>query len=129
MYPEAKAFSEDLVRRDANGNLRYGWNWIDQGIGIDSVYDLGMGLREKRFDELEEKVGQNLDFVYVDIWGNKTGGSDDSWQTRKLSKEINDNGWRMATEWGSANEYDSTFQHWATDLTYGGYKLKVRTAR
>lgn len=124
MYPEAKAFSEDLVRRDANGNLRYGWNWIDQGIGIDSVYDLGMGLREKRFDELEEKVGQNLDFVYVDIWGNKTGGSDDSWQTRKLSKEINDNGWRMATEWGSANEYDSTFQHWATDLTYGGYKLK-----
>ena len=124
MYPEAKAFSEDLVRRDANGNLRYGWNWIDQGIGIDSVYDLGMGLREKRFDELEEKVGQNLDFVSVDIWGNKTGGSDDSWQTRKLSKEINDNGWRMATEWGSANEYDSTFQHWATDLTYGGYKLK-----
>ena len=124
MYPEAKAFSEDLVRRDANGNLRYGWNWIDQGIGIDSVYDLGMGLREKRFDELEEKVGQNLDFVYVDIWGNKTGGSDDAWQTRKLSKEINDNGWRMATEWGSANEYDSTFQHWATDLTYGGYKLK-----
>ena len=124
MYPEAKAFSEDLVRRDANGNLCYGWNWIDQGIGIDSVYDLGMGLREKRFDELEEKVGQNLDFVYVDIWGNKTGGSDDSWQTRKLSKEINDNGWRMATEWGSANEYDSTFQHWATDLTYGGYKLK-----
>ena len=124
MYPEAKAFSEDLVRREANGKLRYGWNWIDQGIGIDSVYDLGMGLREKRFDELEEKVGQNLDFVYVDIWGNKTGGSDDSWQTRKLSKEINDNGWRMATEWGSANEYDSTFQHWATDLTYGGYKLK-----
>ena len=124
MYPEAKAFSDELVRRDASGNLRYGWNWIDQGIGIDSVYDLGMGLREKRFDELEEKVGQNLDFVYVDIWGNKTGGSDDSWQTRKLSKEINDNGWRMATEWGSANEYDSTFQHWATDLTYGGYTLK-----
>ena len=124
MYPEAKAFNEDLVRRDANGNLRYGWNWIDQGIGIDSVYDLGTGSREKRFDELEEKVGQNLDFVYVDIWGNQTGGSDDSWQTRKLSKEINDNGWRMATEWGSANEYDSTFQHWATDLTYGGYTLK-----
>ena len=30
----------------------------------------------------------------------------------------------MATEWGSANEYDSTFQHWATDLTYGGFQLK-----
>lgn len=122
MYPEAKAFSDDLVRRNADGSLRYGWNWIDQGIGIDSIYDLAMGLREARFDALEEKVGQNLDFVYVDIWGNNTGSTlDDSWQTRKLSKEINDNGWRMANEWGCANEYDSTFQHWATDLTYGGY--------
>lgn len=124
MYPEAKAFSDALVRRDNAGNLRYGWNWIDQGIGIDSVYDLGTGSRKQRFDALEKEVGTNLDFVYVDIWGNKTGGSDDSWQTRKLSKEINDNGWRMATEWGSTNEYDSTFQHWATDLTYGGFSLK-----
>lgn len=124
MYPEAKAFSDALVRRDNAGNLRYGWNWIDQGIGIDSVYDLGTGSRKQRFDSLEKEVGTNLDFVYVDIWGNQTGGSDDSWQTRKLSKEINDNGWRMATEWGSTNEYDSTFQHWATDLTYGGFSLK-----
>ena len=123
MYPEAKAFTDDSVRRDDNGNLRYGWNWLDQGVGLDSVYDLGEGHRRQRFNELNEKV-DNMDFVYVDIWGNKTGGNDDSWQTRKLSKEINDNGWRMATEWGSANEYDSTFQHWATDLTYGGFELK-----
>lgn len=132
MYPEAKAFTDDSVRRydkDAEdgshkkGDLRYGWNWLDQGVGLDSVYDLGEGHRRQRFNDLNEKV-DNMDFVYVDIWGNQTGGNDDSWQTRKLSKEINDNGWRMATEWGSANEYDSTFQHWATDLTYGGYKLK-----
>lgn len=25
---------------------------------------------------------------------------------------------------GSGNEYDSTFQHWAADLTYGGYTSK-----
>ncbi|WP_461815657.1 endo-alpha-N-acetylgalactosaminidase family protein [Faecalimonas sp.] len=123
MYPEAKAFTDDSVRRDEKGNLRYGWNWLDQGVGLDSVYDLGEGHRRERFNDLNKKV-ENMDFVYVDIWGNKTGGSDDSWQTRKLSKEINDNGWRMATEWGSANEYDSTFQHWATDLTYGGFELK-----
>ena len=123
MYPEAKAFTDDSVRRDENGNLRYGWNWLDQGVGLDSVYDLGEGHRRQRFNDLNEKV-DNMDFVYVDIWGNQTGGNDDSWQTRKLSKEINDNGWRMATEWGSANEYDSTFQHWATDLTYGGFQLK-----
>ena len=46
------------------------------------------------------------------MWGNLTSsGSEDSWETRKMSKMINDNGWRMTTEWGSGNEYDSTFQH------------------
>ena len=129
MYPEAKAFKDDNVRRDTNGNLRYGWNWIDQGIGLDSIYDLATGEREARFDELHKILGGDgkdmLDFIYVDIWGNNTGSpNDDSQQTRKLSKEINDNGWRMSNEWGGANEYDSTFQHWATDLTYGGKDAK-----
>lgn len=129
MYPEAKAFKDDNVRRNKDGSLRYGWNWIDQGIGLDSIYDLATGEREARFDELHEILGGNgkdmLDFIYVDIWGNNTGSdNDDSQQTRKLSKEINDNGWRMSNEWGGANEYDSTFQHWATDLTYGGEGAK-----
>jgi len=124
MYPEAKAFNDDSVRRDQYGRLRYGWNWIDQGVGLDSVYDLATGNRKERFDKLKALVGDNLDYIYVDIWGNLTGGNDDTWQTRKLSKEINDRGWRMTTEWGPTNEYDSTFQHWAADLTYGGYKAK-----
>ena len=129
MYPEAKAFKDDNVRRNADQSLRYGWNWIDQGIGLDSIYDLATGEREDRFDELHKILGGDgkdmLDFIYVDIWGNNTGSSnDDSQQTRKLSKEINDNGWRMSNEWGGANEYDSTFQHWATDLTYGGKDAK-----
>ena len=129
MYPEAKAFKDDNVRRNADQSLRYGWNWIDQGIGLDSIYDLATGEREARFDELHKILGGDgkdmLDFIYVDIWGNNTGSpNDDSQQTRKLSKEINDNGWRMSNEWGGANEYDSTFQHWATDLTYGGKDAK-----
>ena len=125
MYPEAKAFKDDNVRRDTAGNLRYGWNWLDQAVGLDSIYDMATGEREARFDDLEKLVGTNLDFVYVDIWGNNTGSDDDdSWQTRKLSKEINSNGWRMANEWGVANEYDATFQHWAADLTYGGANQK-----
>lgn len=129
MYPEAKAFKDDNVRRNKDGSLRYGWNWIDQGIGLDSIYDLATGEREARFDELHKILGGDgkdmLDFIYVDIWGNNTGSpNDDSQQTRKLSKEINDNGWRMSNEWGGANEYDSTFQHWATDLTYGGKDAK-----
>ena len=125
MYPEAKAFNEEMVRRNSSGALSYGWNWLDQGIGIDGIYDLASGAREARFDELKEKVGDNMDFIYLDVWGNLTSGSaEDSWETRKMSKMITDNGWRMTTEWGSGNEYDSTFQHWATDLTYGGYTSK-----
>mgnify|MGYP000565087614 FL=1 len=132
MYPEAKAFKDDNVRRNKDGSLRYGWNWIDQGIGLDSIYDLATGEREARFDELHEILGGDgkdmLDFIYVDIWGNNTGSdNDDSQQTRKLSKEINDNGWRMSNEWGGANEYDSTFQHWATDLHMAGKAQKERT--
>lgn len=125
MYPEAKAFSEDMVRRDSAGGLSYGWNWLDQGIGIDGIYDLASGSRVSRFADLSKEVGDNMDFIYLDVWGNLTSsGSEDSWETRKMSKMINDNGWRMTTEWGSGNEYDSTFQHWAADLTYGGSALK-----
>lgn len=51
-----------------------GTGWI-RAIGLDSIYDLATGDREKRFDDLEKLVGQNLDFVYVDIWGNNTGSS------------------------------------------------------
>lgn len=124
MYTEAKAFDELLLRRNAQGNLSYGWNWLDQGIGIDSKFDLVSGRRANRFNALEELVGQNLGWVYVDVWGNLTSTLEDSWATRRLSDEITNNGWRMTTEWGPTNEYDSTFQHWATDLTYGGYKAK-----
>ena len=137
MYPEAQAFSEDSVRRYTSedsktennpeliGKLRYGWNWLDQGVGIDGYYDLGSGARSNRFDELKEATGDNLDFIYVDVWGNQTATrTEDSWETRHLSDEITENGWRMTTEWGFSNEYDSTFQHWAADLTYGGYSAK-----
>lgn len=123
MYPEAKAFNEELVRRK-NGDLSYGWNWLDQGIGIDGIYDLASGARENRFAELKAQVGDRMDFIYLDVWGNLTASAEDSWETRKISKQIIDNGWRMTTEWGSGNEYDSTFQHWAADLTYGGSTSK-----
>lgn len=123
MYPEAKAFNEDLVRRSGN-NLSYGWNWLDQGVGIDGIYDLASGSRVQRFKDLKDQIGDNMDFIYLDVWGNNTASAEDAWETRKISKMINDNGWRMTTEWGSGNEYDSTFQHWAADLTYGGYESK-----
>lgn len=127
MYTESKAFSDELS--GGYGGLELGWNWLDQGIGINSAYDLATRQREDRFKELYAQVGNNLDFIYVDVWGNAvstaaSSWSEDAWHSRMLAREINRLGWRLATEWGPTQEYDSTLQHWAADLEYGGYSSK-----
>ena len=122
-YPESKYFSEAILRKNPDGTYMYGWNWLDQGINIDASYDLAHN-RLQRWKELKEKLGEGLDFIYVDVWGNGQSGDNTAWPTHVLAKELNAQGWRMAIEWGFGAEYDSTFQHWAADLTYGGYTLK-----
>jgi len=126
-YPESKYFETDRLKKSADGTLSYGWNWLDQGVNIDADYDLRHG-REQRFVDLWEALGgedNDLDFIYVDVWGNGQSGDNGTWASRQLAKEITQTcGWRLAGEWGHANEYDSTFQHWAADLTYGGATSK-----
>ena len=126
-YPESKYFEEDRLMKDKNGNLSYGWNWLDQGVNINADYDLRHG-REQRFIDLYNALGgedNDLDFIYVDVWGNGQSGDNGTWASRQLAKEITQTcGWRLGSEWGHANEYDSTFQHWAADLTYGGATSK-----
>ena len=127
MYAEAQAFDDELSRGTAGINS--GWNWLDQGVGLNSAYDLASGNRENRFQELYDQVGNNLDFIYVDVWGNGVSSnygenSEDAWASRMLAREINGFGWRLATEWGPTQEYDSTLQHWAADLAYGGAASK-----
>ena len=126
-YPESIYFETDRLRKNTDGSLMYGWNWLDQGVNIDADYDLRNG-REQRFVDLYNELGgaeNDLDFIYVDVWGNGQSGDNGTWASRQLAKEITLTcGWRLAGEWGYANEYDSTFQHWAADLTYGGYTLK-----
>jgi len=124
MYAESQAFDDDLSR--GIDGINVGWNWLDQGIGINSLYDLASRNRLARFQELHDKVGNNLDFIYVDVWGNGVSGAEgeDAWCSRMLAREINGLGWRLATEWGPTQEYDSTLQHWAADLTYGDHTAK-----
>ena len=122
-YPESKYFNENILRKNSDGSYSYGWNWLDQGINIDAAYDLAHG-RLARWEELKNKLGEGLDFIYVDVWGNGQSGDNGAWATHVLAKEINKQGWRFAIEWGHGGEYDSTFQHWAADLTYGGYTNK-----
>lgn len=132
-YPEAEAFNENRIKWNGTGTPNYGWNWIDQGINMNGWYDMANYdpdatyddlYRENRFQKLYELVGTNLDFVYVDVWGNGQTPSDGTWGTRVISQEITERGWRMANEWGVANDWDATFTHWSTDLTYGGANLK-----
>ena len=64
--------------------------------------------------EKKETVDTNLDFMYLDVWYG------DAWETRKIAQQINSLGWRFSTEFGTTGEYDSTWQHWATEGSYGG---------
>lgn len=116
---------ENQVLRYSGGGMKYGWNWLDQGISINAVYDYAMGLRKTRWDKLYDIVQGYPFVVYVDVWGNNTSGTEDAFQTRALSEEIvSHDGWRIAHEWAWANPYESTFQHWTTDFTYGDYSQK-----
>ena len=123
-YPESKYFNPERLRKDNKGEFKYGWNWIDQAINIDASYDLADN-RYGRFKDLYDVLDTDaMDFVYIDVWGNGQSGDNQAWATHTIAKEVMDLGWRPVFEWGYAGEYDSTFQHWAADLTYGGYRLK-----
>ena len=142
-YPEADTFSNDTIRWNgsrAKGapRIQYGWNWLDQGIAMNGIYDLARDGRYNRFKQLHDLVGDNssggdgLDYIYVDVWGNNTSGSENAWHTRKLSNDITagGNNWRIVHEWAFANDWESTFQHWVSDYAYGdyGYKGKLNSA-
>ncbi|RID84990.1 endo-alpha-N-acetylgalactosaminidase [Mesobacillus zeae] len=108
-YPEAKAFSEDLI----DGPNSRGWGWLDQSYTINKLKDLYSGTRAKRLDELKE-AAPGLDFVYLDVW------YQDQWESNRISEQFLDRGWRVTTEFGKAVANYSTWQHWATDKNYGG---------
>ena len=64
------------------------------------------------------KREDNMDFIYLDVW------YQDAWETRRIAEEINSLGWRFSTEFSAEGEYNSTWQHWSTDTTYGGAGMK-----
>ncbi|MBY7142847.1 endo-alpha-N-acetylgalactosaminidase [Virgibacillus sp. NKC19-3] len=112
-YPEAKAFSEDLIE----GPNSQGWGWIDQAYVIDKLYDLYSGKRAERLAELEE-AAPDLDFVYLDVW------HQDQWESNRITEQLNGMDLRLTTEFGTAMPNSATWQHWATDKNYGGAENK-----
>ncbi|SCP96723.1 endo-alpha-N-acetylgalactosaminidase family protein [Anaerobium acetethylicum] len=111
-YPEADMFSEELINGRADG-----WDWLDPSYTINRNYDLSSGARAARLQSLKDQVPE-MDFIYLDVWYG------DSWETRRIAEQINNLGWRFSTEFGTAGEYNSTWQHWATEASYGGAASK-----
>ena len=147
-YPEAQSFTDDFIQ--GYGTLGWGWldqsykidRTYDLGTGLRfkrllQLYDqlndtnlyankwpgvAGQGKDETVADaeEIAQTVAKNkgaannLDFMYLDVWYG------DAWETRKIAQQFNTLGWRFSTEFGYEGEYDSTWQHWATEGHYGG---------
>ena len=102
-------------------------DWEKQEYVKDSqgILTNGDGVTEVTREELLELVKvdaatheHNMDFIYLDVW------YQDAWETRRIAEEINSLGWRFSTEFSGEGEYDSTWQHWSTDTTYGGAGAK-----
>lgn len=151
VYPEAKSFNEDMLSKPfSNG---WGWidqshvidkiwdlstqaRWkrfvqlydrinntdhlnldFEKGeyvLDSQGTVDMSKADLKKEAESLED----NMDFIYLDVW------YQNSWETRRIAEEINSLGWRFSTEFSDQGEYDSTWQHWATDASYGGAAMK-----
>ncbi len=108
-YPEANAFSEDLVDKTSKG-----WNWLNQSYYIKQRPDLASGNIIKRFQQLRDETDQNLQALYIDVYYQS------GWLADGLSRQLGDQGWQITTEWADRFERSSLWSHWANDLDYGG---------
>ena len=95
-YPEARMFSESLVKKEM-----LGWNWLDQSYRIDKRFDAMDDKRYQRLKSLKDQV-PNLDFIYLDVWYAKG-----SWDSRKVASEINSLDLILATEFPQDLEYNA----------------------
>ncbi|MEV6417638.1 endo-alpha-N-acetylgalactosaminidase family protein [Kribbella sp. NPDC051718] len=108
-YPEANAFSEDLVDKSSKG-----WNWLNQSYYIKQRPDLASGNIVKRFQQLRDETDKNLQELYIDVYYQS------GWLADGLTRQLADQGWQIATEWADRHERTSLWSHWANDLDYGG---------
>lgn len=91
---------------------RKGWGWLDQSFYVDQRKDIESGELKRRLDMLKQDTGDNLSFVYVDVY---TGVD---WEAKKLAEYINDNGWMLGTEFAGPLHEQAAWIHWGTDPGY-----------
>ncbi|WP_018569725.1 endo-alpha-N-acetylgalactosaminidase family protein [Streptomyces sp. PsTaAH-124] len=111
-YPQAKTFSEALVKGQVNG-----WDWLNQSYHIDQRTDLGSGAIIDRFKQLR-KEAPGIRTVYIDAYYSS------GWLADGLAAQLRKMGFEVATEWAYKFEGDSVWSHWASDKNYGGVTNK-----
>ncbi|GAB3836152.1 endo-alpha-N-acetylgalactosaminidase family protein [Kribbella italica] len=117
-YPEANAFSEDLVDKAGKG-----WNWLNQSYYIKQRPDLASSNIIKRFQQLRNETDKNLQQLYIDVYYQS------GWLADGLTRQLADQGWQISTEWADRHERTSLWSHWANDLDYGGATNKGLNSR
>lgn len=112
-YPEARAFSETLVDKNARG-----WNWLNQSYYINQRRDLNSGDLLRRTQQLRDETKGNLDVLYWDVYYGF------GWIPDSMNRALREQGWQMGSEWAYSLERDNIWSHWATDRNYGGVTNK-----
>ena len=111
-YPQAKAFSEEMVAGQPNG-----WDWLNQSYHIDQPRDLGTGAIIDRFKELRTQA-PGIKTVYIDAYYSS------GWLADGLAQQLREMGFEVATEWAYKFEGSSVWSHWSNDKSYGGANNK-----
>ncbi|WP_168928942.1 endo-alpha-N-acetylgalactosaminidase family protein [Paenibacillus dokdonensis] len=92
--------------------LSKGWGWLDQAYYVNKTKDVESGELKRRLDMLKADTGNNLSFVYVDVYS----GAD--YNAKKLAEYINGNGWMLGTEYAGPIYEQAAWVHWGTDPGY-----------
>ncbi|MFX3635373.1 MAG: endo-alpha-N-acetylgalactosaminidase family protein [Candidatus Pristimantibacillus sp.] len=102
----------ETKNENLNQPLSKGWGWLDQAYYVNKTKDLESGELKRRLDMLKADTGDNLSFVYVDVYE----GAD--YNAKKLAQYINDNGWMLGTEFAGPLFEQAAWVHWGTDPGY-----------
>lgn len=89
-----------------------GWGWLDQSYYVNKTKDIESGELERRLQMLKDDTGDNLSFVYVDVYY----GAD--YNAKKLAEYINERGWMLGTEYAGPLFEQAAWVHWGTDPGY-----------
>jgi len=92
--------------------LSRGWGWLDQAYYVDKTKDIESGELKRRLDMLKSDTGNNLDFLYVDVYSGL------GWNAAQLAKYAKDNGWMLGTEFAGPFNEQVSWVHWGTDPGY-----------